>query len=158
MLTLQQAAAIQATFAHELITGTMVHEAEFTTRQQQLQLTICPELAMVISLDRYPDLAASKPVGWCQEIGQQLLKVLHQALSVPFVWCWVSEGVMVILLELLDGNENKHQDFAGQKARQIASEIVQHADEKGYRSPSELGASMIIRWICSILMKKHKWL
>ncbi|MED1664080.1 AraC family transcriptional regulator [Brevibacillus laterosporus] len=130
MLTLQQAAAIQATFAHELITGTMVHEAEFTTRQQQLQLTICPELAMVISLDRYPDLAASKPVGWCQEIGQQLLKVLHQALSVPFVWCWVSEGVMVILLELLDGNENKHQDFAGQKARQIASEIVQHADEK----------------------------
>ncbi|OAJ72373.1 AraC family transcriptional regulator [Brevibacillus sp. SKDU10] len=130
MLTLQQAAAIQATFAHELITGTMVHEAEFSMRQQQLQMTIRPELALVISLDRYPDLAVNQPAGWRQEIGQELLGVLHQALSVPFVWCWVSEGVIVVLLELLDETKNRHQTFADQKARQIASQIVQHADEK----------------------------
>ncbi|ERM17579.1 AraC family transcriptional regulator [Brevibacillus laterosporus] len=130
MLTLQQAAAIQATFAHELITGTMVHEAEFSIRQQQLQMTIRPELALVISLDRYPDLAVNRPAGWRQEIGQELLGVLHQALAVPFVWCWVSEGVIVVLLELLDETKNRQQTFADQKARQIASQIVQHADEK----------------------------
>ncbi|MCR8996611.1 AraC family transcriptional regulator [Brevibacillus laterosporus] len=130
MLTLQQAAAIQATFAHELITGTMVHEAEFSIRQQQLQMTIRPELALVISLDRYPDLAVNQPAGWRQEIGQELLGVLHQALAVPFVWCWVSEGVIVVLLELLDETKNRQQTFADQKARQIASQIVQHADEK----------------------------
>ncbi|MFB0829202.1 AraC family transcriptional regulator [Brevibacillus laterosporus] len=130
MLTLQQAAAVQATFAHELITGTMVHEAEFSIRQQQLQMTIRPELALVISLDRYPDLVVNQPAGWRQEIGQELLGVLHQALAVPFVWCWVSEGVIVVLLELLDETKNRQQTFADQKARQIASQIVQHADEK----------------------------
>ncbi|AIG28321.1 AraC family transcriptional regulator [Brevibacillus laterosporus] len=130
MLTLQQAAAVQATFAHELITGTMVHEAEFSIRQQQLRMTIRPELALVISLDRYPDLAVNRPAGWRQEIGQELLVVLHQALAVPFVWCWVSEGVIVVLLELLDETKNRQQPFADQKARQIASQIVQHADEK----------------------------
>ncbi|QDX91244.1 AraC family transcriptional regulator [Brevibacillus laterosporus] len=140
MLTQQQVAAIQATFAHELIAGTIVHEAEFTMRQQQLQMTIHPELALVVSLDRYPDLATSYPFVWRQKIGQQLLEVLNQALSVPFVWCWVSEGVIVVLIELLDDG-CKLQATADQKARQIASEIVQHADEKGISVSIGIGSA-----------------
>jgi len=90
----------QAAFSHLLLSGTFVHEASFEEIQEWYGIYIHPQLALVISIDRYPDLVVDKPMTWRKEIGQKLVDAVNKAISLPFVWVWVAEGVLALLLEL----------------------------------------------------------
>ncbi|NOU90804.1 AraC family transcriptional regulator [Paenibacillus sp. LMG 31460] len=92
--------ASQAAFSQMLISGTLVHEANFNEIQNRLGIEISPHVVIVFSIDRYYDYAVGQPFIWRADIGHKLVKALHKAITVPFLWVWVSEGVLAALLEL----------------------------------------------------------
>ncbi|MFD0693468.1 helix-turn-helix domain-containing protein [Paenibacillus sp. GCM10027628] len=94
----------QAAFAQLLISGTLVHESDFDELRQKLNITMFPHVVMLLSIDRYPDLAALHPFSWRMDIGKKLVSALHEAITVPFLWVWESEGVLAVLLELKSEN------------------------------------------------------
>jgi two-component system response regulator YesN len=91
---------VEAAFSHLLLSGTLVHEASFSEMQQIYGVYIHPHLVMTISIDRYPDLSTEKPLDWRIEIGQTLVEAVYKAVTTPFVWIWIEEGVLALLLEL----------------------------------------------------------
>ncbi len=90
----------QAAFSHLLISGTLVHEADFADLQRAYGMDIHPHFAMVVSIDRYPDLAAGQSIEWRQDVGHQLVDAVYGAVSRPFTWLWIEEGVLALLVEL----------------------------------------------------------
>ncbi|MEW9668325.1 helix-turn-helix domain-containing protein [Ammoniphilus sp. 3BR4] len=112
---------IIATFSHLLLSGTIVHEAAFSKIQEIYGISIHPHLVMVVSVDRYPDLSLGKTLIWKTEIGHKLVEAVYKAITVPFVWAWVAEGVLALLLEIrseqLDQQDLKEVNF------QIARDI-----------------------------------
>ncbi|WHY66592.1 helix-turn-helix domain-containing protein [Neobacillus sp. SuZ13] len=89
-----------AAFSHLLLSGTLVHEGTFTELQQKFGISIHPHLVMVISIDRYPDMASGNSLEWKKEVGQQLVGKIEETVSIPFLWNWIEEGVLALLLEL----------------------------------------------------------
>lgn len=92
---------IQAAFSHLIISGTLVHEAKFSDLQHKYGVTVHPHLVMVVSIDRYPDLANGKSIEWRQEVGHQLVDAIDKTVTVPFTWIWVEEGVLALLIEIV---------------------------------------------------------
>jgi two-component system response regulator YesN len=115
----------QAAFSHLLLSGTFVHEASFSELQKAYGIYVHPHLIMLVSIDRYPDLAAEKPLRWKIEIGQTLVEAIHKAVTVPFVWTWTEEGVLALLVELAPGYLSIHPN---EKAIQIARDIQKSTD------------------------------
>lgn len=91
---------IHTAFSHLLLSGTFVHEASFQEIQQLYGVDSKPQLVMVISIDRYPDLIGGKEMSWKKEVGQTLVSSVYEAISCPFVWAWIAEGVLALLVEL----------------------------------------------------------
>jgi two-component system response regulator YesN len=92
----------QIAFSHLLLSGTLVHVAPFEELQEKYGVNIQPEVVMLVSVDRYPDVAAGKQIEWKIDIGQKLVDELSGVLSVPFLWTWTEEGVLALLLEYKD--------------------------------------------------------
>ncbi|SHE77644.1 two-component system, response regulator YesN [Seinonella peptonophila] len=87
-------------FSHWLLTGTIVHHAHFETMQEQYQVSVHPQLIMLISIDRYFEICIGRPFLWRREIAIQLSQVIQKVVSIPYLTIWVEEGVMALLLEL----------------------------------------------------------
>jgi two-component system response regulator YesN len=119
---------VQAAFSHLLISGTLVHEASLLDIQQSFDIQVHPNVVMVLSIDRYPDLAMGRPFHWRREIGQSLVQSIHETVTVPFLWVWVSEGVLAILLELT--LQNPVSEKVKEVTYRIAKEIQRAADRR----------------------------
>lgn len=93
---------IRAAFSHLLLSGTLVHEGTFAELQQKFGISIHPHLVMIISIDRYPDIASASgnSLEWRKKVGQQLVEKIEETVRIPFLWNWVEEGVLALLLEL----------------------------------------------------------
>ncbi|AJY73403.1 helix-turn-helix domain-containing protein [Paenibacillus beijingensis] len=90
----------QAAFAQLLITGTLVHEAAYDDMRRALEIDANPNTVLVVSIDRYPELAVGMPIEWRIEIGRTLVQAIVKSISEPFLWVWTEEGIMAVLLEL----------------------------------------------------------
>ncbi|CAJ1004146.1 MULTISPECIES: helix-turn-helix domain-containing protein [Brevibacillus] len=112
---------VQATFSHLLLSGTLVHEGSFEEMQESFGIRVHPQVVMVVSIDRYTDLVIGKPFHWSMEIGQQVVEGVCEAISEPFVWVWVAEGVLAVLVELAlhSPKESGFRQVTGRIARQI---------------------------------------
>ncbi|MGO4271783.1 AraC family transcriptional regulator, partial [Paenibacillus sp. TAF58] len=90
----------QASFSQLLISGTLIHEAGFEEMRKRLGIEPRPQVVIVLSIDRYTDLALDKSLQWSIEIGQVLVEAIFESVTLPFLWVWVGEGVLAVLLEL----------------------------------------------------------
>jgi two-component system response regulator YesN len=90
----------QLAFSQYLISGTLVHEAEFATLQERCGVFIHPKVVVVISIDRYPDLILQKPAEWPLDIGHKLIDVVDECVRFPFTWIWTEAGVMALLIDI----------------------------------------------------------
>ncbi|MDN4595231.1 helix-turn-helix domain-containing protein [Polycladomyces subterraneus] len=119
----------QATFSHLLLSGTLVHEGSFQEMQEAFGIGMHPQVVMVISIDRYPDLVIGKPFQWRMEIGHQVVEGVCEAVTVPFVWVWVAEGVLAVLLQLsLDPPSER---TCKEVTERIARQIQKHCKVRG---------------------------
>ncbi|WP_028776404.1 helix-turn-helix domain-containing protein [Shimazuella kribbensis] len=87
-------------FSHYLLTGTLVHEGNFKEMQEQFEIDMHPKVVMIVSIDRYPELAIGKPFSWRNGMGQQLIHVLNKTIEHAFTWIWLEEGALALLLDL----------------------------------------------------------
>ncbi len=117
----------QISFAHLLLSGTFVHVAPFKDLQEKYGLKIQPNVVVLVSMDRYPDLAEGKPIEWKINIGQKLIEELDTNLPIPFLWTWTEEGVLALLL---DFNEINTQDRE-REVLLLAEEIQKDSDQIG---------------------------
>ncbi|MCP1310333.1 helix-turn-helix domain-containing protein [Paenibacillus tyrfis] len=120
----------QATFTHLLISGTLVHEATFAEMQAEFDMYLRPNLAMVFSMDRYPDLALGQPIQWRVDIGHKLIDALHAGIQAPFVWVWVAEGVLALLVEL--GTKDRRDPDPAKTAFAMAKQVQKLTDVQGF--------------------------
>ena len=109
-----------AAFSHLLLSGTLVHEGTFEEVQQRFGIFIKPHLVMIISIDRYPDIASGNSLEWRKKTGQQLVGKIEETVSIPFLWNWIEEGVLALLLEL---DEKDSEDEFNRKMLHMAKEI-----------------------------------
>ncbi|WP_223592465.1 AraC family transcriptional regulator [Neobacillus bataviensis] len=109
-----------AAFSHLLLSGTLVHEGTFEELQQRFGIFIQPHLVMIISIDRYPDLASRNSLEWRKRIGQQLVGKMEETVRIPFLWNWIEEGVLALLLEL---DEKDSEEEFNRKMLHMAKEI-----------------------------------
>jgi two-component system response regulator YesN len=118
---------IQISFAHLLLIGTFVHVAPFAVLQEKYGVNIQPNIVILISVDRYPDLAEGKQIEWKIDIGRKLVAELSAMLAVPFLWTWTEEGVLALLLDykVEETNDRKREIIL------LAEEIQQASDQLG---------------------------
>ncbi|MDQ0199127.1 AraC family transcriptional regulator [Neobacillus ginsengisoli] len=117
----------QIAFSQLLLSGTLVHVAPFEELQEKYGVNIQPEVVMLVSVDRYPDLAAGKQMDWKIDIGKKLVDELRGVLSVPFLWTWTEEGVLALLLEYKEVNyADRKRDIL-----LLAEEIQRESDHIG---------------------------
>ncbi len=126
----------QTAFAHLLLSGTLVHEDSFEQLQARCGISVRPQAVWLVSIDRYPDLAADKPAAWRKEIGRMLAEAVRGAVAVPFVCVWTEEGVLAVLPEGPDTGDEAWRRWADQTARQIQ----RSAEAKGLSVSVGIGA------------------
>ncbi|TDK64276.1 AraC family transcriptional regulator [Bacillus salipaludis] len=117
----------QISFAQLLLSGTFVHVAPFEVLQEKYGVNIQPNVVVLVSMDRYPDLADGKPVEWKIIVGRKLVEQLDILLPIPFLWAWTEEGVLALLLDF-------HEVPAHDRKREIlllAEEIQKGSDQIG---------------------------
>ncbi|WP_035298993.1 helix-turn-helix domain-containing protein [Brevibacillus thermoruber] len=119
----------QATFSHLLLSGTLVHEGSFQEMQESFGIWVHPQVVMVVSIDRYTDLVIGKPFHWRMEIGHQVVEGVCEAVTEPFVWVWVAEGVLAVLVEL--ALESPQERGFRQVTSRIARQIQQRCKKRG---------------------------
>lgn len=129
--------ASQAAFSQMLISGTLVHEANFNEIQNRLGIEVSPHVVIVFSIDRYYDYAVGQPFIWRADIGLKLIKALHKAITVPFLWVWVSEGVLAVLLELKADIMSK-EAYLG-LTLQMVHETQNIMDQQGFSVSAGIG-------------------
>jgi two-component system response regulator YesN len=89
----------QMAFSQLLLSGTFVHLAPYRELQEKYNVKIQPNVVMLVSVDRYPDLADGKNINWKIEIGKKLIHKIQSTLLIPFLWTWTEEGVLALLLD-----------------------------------------------------------
>jgi len=117
--------ATQSAFSNLLLSGTLVHIGTFDEVQKRCGINTYPNIVMVISIDRYPDLAVENPKQWKQEIGHELINQIDQTIGVSYLWNWVEEGVLALLIELDD--EDNEIEF-NKKIFRMAEKIQNSLD------------------------------
>ncbi|NGM82446.1 helix-turn-helix transcriptional regulator [Paenibacillus sp. 7124] len=126
----------QAAFAQLLISGTLVHEGSFEEIRQVLGLQVNPDLVIVVSIDRYPEIAVGKPEEWKINIGSKLVEAVHKAISNPFLWVWKEEGILAVLLDTRAAHPHS-QKYLLSVIRQIQKSI----DAQGFSVSVGIGTS-----------------
>ncbi|MGE7675704.1 AraC family transcriptional regulator [Lysinibacillus sp. NPDC094403] len=94
----------QISFSQLLLSGTFVHVASFEVLQEKYGMNIQPNVVVLVSMDRYPDLAEGKPLEWKMKIGRKLVEELDSILPIPFLRTWIEEGVLALLLDFHEVN------------------------------------------------------
>jgi two-component system response regulator YesN len=121
--------SIAIAFSHLLLSGTIVHEANFEELQHRYKTYIHPRIVLVVSIDRYFEICFGKPFLWRKEIAEQLLQEINQVVSIPFLWIWVEEGVLALLIEWEQVSNDASIVF--QTFNQIARRIQRKAGDNG---------------------------
>ncbi|MEX2104307.1 MAG: helix-turn-helix domain-containing protein [Bacilli bacterium] len=129
--------ASKAAFSLLLISGTLVHEASFEDMRQKLNVDVYPKVVIVLSIDRYPDLALGQSLTWKIDIGQRLLNAIYNTLKVPFLWVWVAEGVLALLLELR--SENPQDQSYKEKTIRMVKDIQYRTDALDFSISAGIG-------------------
>lgn len=129
--------ASEAAFAQLLISGTVVHEAEYEDMRRNLRIEADPNVAVIISVDRYPELAAGQPVEWRIKIGQRLMAAIREAVTVPFLWVWIEEGIVALLLDLR--STPSLNEGCGRLLRLVRS-IQKNVEGHGYSVSAGIGS------------------
>ncbi|MED1472145.1 AraC family transcriptional regulator [Bacillus salipaludis] len=117
----------QISFSQLLLSGTFVHVAPFEVLQEKYGVNIQPNVVVLVSMDRYPDVADGKPIEWKINVGRKLVEQLDILLPVPFLWTWTEEGVLALLLDF-------HEVPTHDRKREIlllAEEIQKGSDQIG---------------------------
>lgn len=127
----------QAAFSQLLISGTLIHEGDFEEVSERLGIGIRPQVVMVLSIDRFTDFAMDKSLQWRIEIGQQLVEAIYENITLPFLWVWVGEGVLAILLEL--GADQPADPFNNQVIVRIVRKIQNFIDTRGFSISAGIG-------------------
>lgn len=127
----------QAAFSQLLISGTLIHEANFDDMRKRLGIEPQPQLVIVLSIDRYTDLAMNKPLLWSIEIGQQLVEAIYESFAVPFLWVWVGEGVLAVLLEVSTGGQP--DPSYKQVMVRMVKKLQHQVDKKGFSISAGIG-------------------
>ncbi|OBZ16974.1 response regulator transcription factor [Bacillus sp. FJAT-26390] len=128
----------EAAFSQLLISGTLVHEGSFKEVQQKFGIQVTPHLAILISMDRYPELAIDKSITWKTEIGQQLVKAVYQTISEPFLWVWIEEGILALLLEL--ASDSQQSPSLKRKLLSNVQQIQGLVDSQGFSVSAGIGS------------------
>lgn len=151
----------QASFSQLLISGTLIHEADFEEMRERFGIEPRPQVVIVLSIDRYTDLALDKSLQWSIEIGQVLVEAIFESITLPFLWVWVGEGVLAVLLELQSiqpveptykqvtyGMVKKIQNFVDTKGFSVSAGIGTYYEDpyKLHLSYSEAKESLIDRF------------
>jgi two-component system, response regulator YesN len=118
---------IQTSFSQLLLSGTFVHVAPFEVLQEKYGITFQPNVVVLVSMDRYPDLAEGKPIDWKINIGQTLIEKLGKILPLQFLWTWTEEGVLALLLDFIQVKTNDRK----REILVLAEEIQQASDQIG---------------------------
>lgn len=119
----------QTAFSQLLLSGTLVHEGSFEEIQKSYGIQFHPQIVMIVSIDRYPDLIIGKPFLWRMEIGKHVVEGVSEAIPVPFTWIWVAEGVLAVLLEVQ--LEQKQRDDYWRMTEEIARKIQKCVARRG---------------------------
>ncbi|KRF43721.1 helix-turn-helix domain-containing protein [Paenibacillus sp. Soil787] len=127
----------QAAFAQLLISGTLIHEGDFKEIRERLGIGIRPQVVMVLSIDRFTDFAMDKPLQWRIEIGQQLVEAIYENITLPFLWVWVGEGVLAVLLDL--GAVQPADPFNKPVIVRIVRKIQNFIDTRGFSVSAGIG-------------------
>ncbi|NEW08585.1 helix-turn-helix transcriptional regulator [Paenibacillus sp. SYP-B3998] len=127
----------QAAFSQLLISGTLIHEADFDDMRERLGIESCPQLVIVLSIDRYTDLAMNKSLPWSIEIGQQLVQAIYESFAAPFLWVWVGEGVLALLLEVRAGGQP--DPSYKQIMVRMVKKLQHQVDRKGFSVSAGIG-------------------
>ncbi|OIK10797.1 hypothetical protein BIV60_20220 [Bacillus sp. MUM 116] len=114
----------QISFSQLLISGTFVHVAPFKDLQEKYGVKIQPNVVVLVSMDRYPDLAEGKSIEWKINIGRKLLDELDILLPIPFLWTWTEEGVLALLLDFHEVNRQDRK----REVLSLAGEIQKASD------------------------------
>ncbi|MED4224915.1 AraC family transcriptional regulator [Neobacillus cucumis] len=114
-------------FSQLLLSGTFVHVAPFEVLQEKYGVNIQPNVVVLVSMDRYPDLAEGKPIEWKMKIGRKLVEELDTILPIPFLWAWTEEGVLALLLDFHEVNTQDRKE----EILLLAEEIQTVSDQVG---------------------------
>jgi two-component system, response regulator YesN len=112
----------QLLFSHFLISGTAIHEGSFADLCMKYHIEIQPQRVILLSVDRYPDLAISKDLEWNISIGQSLLTAVKSLTTVPFISVWVGEGLLALLIDCRT-IEKGHVDYLQNMVKGIQKEF-----------------------------------
>ncbi|WP_373231912.1 helix-turn-helix domain-containing protein [Cohnella sp.] len=126
-----------AVFAQLLISGALVHEGTFEAMCEMLEVQINPNLVFIVSIDRYPELAAGMTVDWRIDIGQKLVEAVHKAISEPFLWIWTEQGILAVLIEL--PNSGSHEPQLYKRPLSIVKKIQELTDAQGFSVSAGIG-------------------
>ncbi|NRD79783.1 AraC family transcriptional regulator [Bacillus sp. BRMEA1] len=116
---------IQVAFSQMLLSGTYTHVAPYETIQKKFNVKIKPNVVILVSVDRYPDLAEGKTMEWKIEMGRNLVTKMRASISIPFLSAWTEEGVLALLLDYKELCHSEHKS----KMMTLAEEIQSAADE-----------------------------
>ncbi|MCM2535472.1 AraC family transcriptional regulator [Neobacillus pocheonensis] len=117
---------LQISFSQLLLSGTLVHVALFGELQEKYGVNVHPEVVILVSVDRYPDLVTGKQIEWKINLGRKLVDEIGTILPVPFVWTWTEEGVLALLLEfekLPDPDRKKEILLLAERIQQVSDKI-----------------------------------
>lgn len=117
----------QISFSQLLLSGTFVHVAPFEVLQEKYGVNIQPNVVVLVSMDRYPDLADGKPIEWKINVGRKLVEQLDILLPIPFLLAWTEEGVLALLLDF----HEVHTDDRKREILLLAEEIQKGSDQIG---------------------------
>ncbi|NOU72449.1 AraC family transcriptional regulator [Paenibacillus sp. LMG 31458] len=127
----------QVAFSQLLISGTLTHEADFDDMRERLGIESRPQLVIVLSIDRYTDLAMNMSLPWSIEIGQQLVEAIYESFAAPFLWVWVGEGVLAVLLEVSSGGQPDSSNK--QVMIRMVKKLQNQVDRKGFSVSAGIG-------------------
>ncbi|MFJ5562871.1 helix-turn-helix transcriptional regulator [Lysinibacillus xylanilyticus] len=117
----------QISFSQLLLSGTFVHVAPFEVLQEMYGVNIQPNVVVLVSMDRYPDLAEEKPLEWKMKIGRKLVEELDTILPIPFLRIWIEEGVLALLLDFHEVNPQDRKRYV----LLLAEMIQKTSDQNG---------------------------
>ena len=131
-------------FAHGLISGTYVHEVDFTKLQETCGIALCPNGIFIVSIDRYPKRVKESPPSWRKEAGHALRETVANTMAregVKTTCIWTEEGVLAVLFQT-DLSCGSRLRYAEEHVTQIAKRL-QHA-----LAARELSVSIGIGSLC----------
>lgn len=118
-----------AAFSQALLSGTLVHYSNFEELKQRYQIHTHPQSVFLVSIDRYYEICIGKPFLWRSEIAEQLLKGIQRVVSQPYLWLWVEEGVLALLLEWEQKIQQEDGFYDG--CNRLASKVQKQAADQG---------------------------